>query len=185
MSNPTAKVSELGSINPKLTDPGARPVTHTGLSLPSTGSAIPAQARSGSATRSIAAALGGAIFLSMLPVTMMVPVLKELVGDRFAAGSFWVHSFMSINMIGAVIFAPLGGALADRLGRRKPIIIVAALVDAALLALMPKLTTLSTLLIVRFLEGAGPRRIGGGPSSPHAWSPPWPPPWLLFSWPPW
>ncbi|MEE9297021.1 MAG: MFS transporter [Phycisphaerae bacterium] len=100
-----------------------------------------------------AAALGVALFLAMLPVTMMVPVLKELISDRFAAGSFWTHSFMSMNMIGAVLFAPLGGALADRLGRRKPILIVAACCDALLLWLMPYLTSLGLLLSIRFLEG--------------------------------
>ncbi|MFQ5489970.1 MAG: MFS transporter [Phycisphaerae bacterium] len=128
-------------------------MTQTTLPLPSANSVLPTSSSIRTASRTMAAALGAAIFLSMLPVTMMVPVLKEVVADRFSAGSFWVHSFMSINMVGAVLFAPLGGALADRLGRRKPIVIVAALVDAALLGLMPKLTTLSSLLIVRFLEG--------------------------------
>ena len=100
-----------------------------------------------------AAALGTTLFLAMLPVTMMVPVLKELISDRFTAGSFWTHSFMSINMIGAVLFAPLGGILADRMGRRKPILIIAAFCDAILLWLMPSLTSLGVLLTVRFFEG--------------------------------
>lgn len=101
-----------------------------------------------------AAALGVALFLAMLPVTMMVPVLKELISDRFATGSFWTHSFMSMNMMGAVLFAPLGGALADRLGRRKPILIIAACCDAVLLWLMPYQTSLGVLLSIRFVEGA-------------------------------
>jgi MFS family permease len=94
------------------------------------------------------------LFLSMLPVTMMVPVLKEIVSDRLGASTFWTHSFMSINMIGAVLAAPLGGAMADRLGRRKPILVTALLVDCCLLSLMMKVDTLPTLLIIRFVEGA-------------------------------
>ena len=60
-------------------------------------------------SRRVAAALAVVLFLSMVPVTMLVPVLKELVSDRFNASPFWTHSFMSINMIGAVIAAPIEG----------------------------------------------------------------------------
>lgn len=89
----------------------------------------------------------------MLPVTMMVPVLRELVADRFDASPFWTHSFMSINMIGAVLIAPFGGVLADRFRHRKPVLIVALLVNAALIGLMPRMPSLAALLAVRFFEG--------------------------------
>lgn len=102
----------------------------------------------------IAVPLAATLFLTMLPVTMLVPVLKELVADRFNASSFWTHSFMSINMIGAVLAAPLGGALADRLDKRKPILVMALMIDAALLWAMLQVTTLPVLLIIRFVEGA-------------------------------
>ena len=67
----------------------------------------------------IAVALGAVVFASMVPVTMLVPPLKELIGDQHGAGSFWTHSFMSINMIGAIVASPLIAALADRPGLRK------------------------------------------------------------------
>ncbi len=94
------------------------------------------------------------LFLSMLPVTMLVPVLRELVGDRFQVSAFWTHSFMSVNMIGAVLAAPLGGALADRFGRRKPILVAALLADAALLWALLHATSFPVFLTLRFFEGA-------------------------------
>jgi MFS family permease len=90
----------------------------------------------------------------MLPVTMMVPVLKEIVADRFGGSSFWSHAFMSVNMIGAVVAAPFGGVLADRLGRCKPIVVAALIADAALIWLLMLASSIPALLFFRFLEGA-------------------------------
>ena len=89
-----------------------------------------------------------------MTVTMLVPVLRELVAERFQVSAFWTHSFMSVNMIGAVLAAPLGGALADTLGRRKPILVAALLADAALLWAMLHATAFPVFLTLRFFEGA-------------------------------
>ena len=63
--------------------------------------------RSAPATdRRVVAAIAVSAFLAMIPVTMLVPALKEAVGERFGASAFWTHSFMSVNMIGAVMAAP-------------------------------------------------------------------------------
>ncbi len=103
---------------------------------------------------SVSAALAGTLLLTMLPVTMLVPVLKELVADRFDASSFWTHTFMSINMIGAIIAAPFGGILADRVNRRKHVLVAALLVDAALIGAMVWAPSLPMLLTIRFFEGS-------------------------------
>ena len=55
----------------------------------------------------------------MAPVTIPVPVLRELVQERFAVSELATSLFMSINMLGALLTAPVAGALADRLGRRR------------------------------------------------------------------
>ena len=49
----------------------------------------------------------------MAPVTLPVPVLRSRVGDRFAVSEFSTSLFMSVNMVGAALAAPLAGALAD------------------------------------------------------------------------
>ncbi|EMO29873.1 hypothetical protein LEP1GSC170_1773 [Leptospira interrogans serovar Bataviae str. HAI135] len=45
-----------------------------------------------------------AIFLAMLPVTMIVPVFKEIVKDRFQSGNGEVAWFLSIAMLGSFVF---------------------------------------------------------------------------------
>ena len=40
-------------------------------------------------SRRVAIATGCATFLAMIPVTLVVPVLKELVADRYGASTFW------------------------------------------------------------------------------------------------
>lgn len=93
------------------------------------------------------------MLLTMIPVTMLVPVLKEIVVARYGVSASWAHAFMSINLFGAVLFAPVGGYLADRLRTARPILVVALLVDAALLFAMSLAPTFVTLMTLRFFEG--------------------------------
>lgn len=99
-------------------------------------------------------AVSGMVFLCMVPVTMLVAPLKELVGLRYQAGPFWTHSFMSVNMVGAILAAPLIGLLSDAGGARRRVAAMALFTDAALLTAMGWAPNLTTLLILRFFEGA-------------------------------
>lgn len=66
------------------------------------------------------------LFGLMLPVTGMVPVLSSFTAQRFEGlGQFGSHFFMSINMIGALVGAPVAGLLSDRMGRRKMLAVAA------------------------------------------------------------
>jgi len=93
-------------------------------------------------------------FVVMVPVTMMVAPLKELIAVRYAASAFWTHSFMSVNMIGAILAAPFIGLLADRNRSRKRIAAIALAADAVLLSAMGLMPSLTLILAMRFLEGA-------------------------------
>lgn len=117
--------------------------------------ALPAAERSAEAPYPwrAALALGAGAILAMLPVTIIVPVLKELIADDFAAGTLATHSFMSINMIGAVLSAPLAARLCDRYARRG-VMGVALVVDAAMFAAMALAPTLPLVLTARLFEGA-------------------------------
>jgi MFS family permease len=90
----------------------------------------------------------------MIPVTLPVPILRELVGVRFEVSEFLTSLFMSVNMIGAAIAAPLTGLLADRIGRRRPLVIGALLVDAILFLVLTTDMPFELFLLVRFFEGA-------------------------------
>ncbi len=93
------------------------------------------------------------VFLAVLPVTLLVPVLKPLVADRYPVGAFAVHAFMSINMVGALIAAPVVGWIIDRVGRRRPIVVGTFLADAALLLALNWAPDYTTLIAIRFIEG--------------------------------
>jgi MFS family permease len=89
----------------------------------------------------------------MAPVTLPVPILRSLVGERFEVSELLTSLFMSVNMIGAAIAAPLAGALADRIGKRRPLVVGALLADAAFFALMTIDVPFPLFLAIRFLEG--------------------------------
>jgi MFS family permease len=95
------------------------------------------------------------LFLLMLPVTAMVPVLSELTQGRYPGTSdFARHLFMSVNMVGALVAAPLAGLASDSVGRRTPLIAVGFAINGLALLLIGGEWSYPTILALRFLEGA-------------------------------
>lgn len=92
-------------------------------------------------------------FLVLIPVTLPVPVLRELVKERFGVSELATSLFMSINMVGAFLSAPLAGAVADRVGRRPALVAMALLVDASCFLLLTAELPFAAFLAVRFVEG--------------------------------
>ncbi len=98
-------------------------------------------------------ALGILALLTLVPVTLPVPVLRAMVLERFSVSEFATSSFMSINMVGAILAAPIAGALSDRFGRRRPFIVGALLVDALCFWALTLPVSFTTFMVVRFVEG--------------------------------
>lgn len=98
-------------------------------------------------------ALGLLALLILMPVTLPVPILRELVQERFGVSEALTSLFMSINMIGAFIAAPLAGILADRIGRRRELIVGALLVDAFCFIALPLVGDFAVFMAIRFVEG--------------------------------
>ena len=97
--------------------------------------------------------MGLVALLMLIPVTLPVPVLRELVQERFGVSQLQTSLFMSINMVGAVLAAPLAGTLADRFGRRKQLIVGALLVDGVCFYAMTQDVSFGVFMAVRFFEG--------------------------------
>jgi MFS family permease len=98
-------------------------------------------------------ALGALAVLVLVPVTLPVPVLRALVQERFGVSELLTSLFMSINMAGAVLAAPLAGALADRFGRRPALIVAALVLDAGCFLALTRDVPFSVFMAIRFLEG--------------------------------
>ncbi len=90
----------------------------------------------------------------MLPATMPVTVFKEIVKDRFAAGSESVAYFTSIAMFGSFLFAPLAGFVSDYFRNRRGFIAAFAAINGCMFFGMAEANSLALLLVLRFIEGA-------------------------------
>jgi MFS family permease len=89
----------------------------------------------------------------MAPVTLPVPVLRELVQERFEVSEFLTSLFMSFNMVGGFIAAPIAGAVADRLGDRRWLLVAALAVDALCFWALTAPIPFELFLAIRFFEG--------------------------------
>jgi MFS family permease len=101
-----------------------------------------------------AVVIGAGILLTMLPVTMIVTVLKELVSVRHQVDTFWAHVFMSTSLAGAILFAPLAGVIIDRAKNRQKVIGIALIGNAICFFAMAMAPNFTVLILARFIEGA-------------------------------
>lgn len=93
------------------------------------------------------------IFVHMLPVTLLIPTVRPLFAERGDSESV-MHAFMSLNMLGAAIAAPLAGRFIDRGSLRRRAIFILAILDALLILSFSAALPAPLLLVFRFLEGA-------------------------------
>lgn len=89
----------------------------------------------------------------MAPVTMPVPVLRELVQERFVVSEFETSIFMSINMLGALFAAPFAGSLADRFGHQRALLVGGLVADSLLFLALAQAVSFPAFLVLRFFEG--------------------------------
>ncbi|MCC6476803.1 MFS transporter [bacterium] len=93
------------------------------------------------------------IFVTMLPVTGVVPILKHFVLDGFQVGDSWGHVFLSANMLAAFLFAPFVAGLAEKWGNPKLFLSIAAMLDGLCFIVLPHLELFEVAMAVRFVEG--------------------------------
>jgi MFS family permease len=94
------------------------------------------------------------LLVAMLNLTLVVAGLKELVVDELGGTERDASLFFTIEMLAYILFAPLWGVLSDRLGRRKPLIVIGFAVSALAYAGYRLVDDIPELLILRFVQGA-------------------------------
>ncbi|MCB0275798.1 MAG: MFS transporter [Calditrichaeota bacterium] len=90
----------------------------------------------------------------MIPVTLIVTVLKELVSLRYGVADFWAHAFLSTSLVGAILFSPVAGLLIDRISRRGLLVSLALVGNGLCFFAMAMAPTFAVLMLARFIEGA-------------------------------
>ena len=119
------------------------------------------------------------ILLSALPDAMVVPVLRDLMVERYGATAEQAQAFLAVNLLGAGLAVPL----VRRLRRRFPawsIAAVGAMADGWLLALMWLPVGFPATLALRGAEGVADvmtfaalfQMLGPAASGPLCASPP-------------
>jgi MFS transporter, DHA1 family, tetracycline resistance protein len=98
--------------------------------------------------------LGLLTFLLMLSVSMVYPVLRPFVVDRFDTTITQASLFVSVNLLAYVIFAVVWGAMSDKAGTRRPFIITGLLGNSLMMFLVTRADSLPMVLGLRFIEGA-------------------------------
>jgi len=94
-----------------------------------------------------------AAFLQMLPATLLTPAIRPLVAARHGASEAVMQAFVSLGMLGAVLFVGLFARRLDGLRDDRRTLSCFVLADAALLALLPLAPTWA-FLSLRMVEGA-------------------------------
>jgi MFS family permease len=94
------------------------------------------------------------VFFQMLPATLVAPAIRPLFAMQHGGGEGPMHAFMALNMLGALVAAPIVGLHLDRGGRPRPLFFALCLADACLLAAVATPLPTSVVLGLRTLEGA-------------------------------
>ncbi len=99
------------------------------------------------------------VFASMVSSTLLIPAARPLMAALQPGHEGAIHAFMTVNMAGAIIGAPLVAWWSERTGHRRLAIIVLALIDGSLLYVCSLPLPLWALLGARTLQGAA--NVGG------------------------
>jgi len=94
------------------------------------------------------------LFGSMFNLTLVVAGLKEFIIDDLGGTVTDATLFFSVETIAYILFAPVWGLMSDRLGSRKPFVVIGFLASSALYATYWFVPSVSVLLTIRFVQGA-------------------------------
>jgi MFS family permease len=104
--------------------------------------------------RASARAVAAMAFLVMLGGGIQIPAVRPLFGERLHFSESVMHAFMSVNMLGGMLGAPLAAAWADRRGAHRAVCVALAALDAALLGACTLPLAAGPILALRAMQGA-------------------------------
>ncbi len=107
-------------------------------------------------TRTASPALGAialATFLTLVPITLLVPGLTELVVDRHGGTRFQAHLFVSLNQLAGIVAVPFAMSLHRRFPHTRRWVVALLAVDAVAFLGMGAANTLGELFAWRALDG--------------------------------
>ncbi|MDT8324629.1 MAG: MFS transporter, partial [Bacteroidota bacterium] len=114
-------------------------------------SVIPAEARTSQRQLLL---LGVLAFASTFSTAVVFPNIGSFVRDRFVLTDTQASLFAVTYLIPHVVFAFIWGAVSDRYGKRRVLLVTGYVVTAVFHFMLPFITTYPMLLLVRFGEGA-------------------------------
>ena len=94
------------------------------------------------------------LFLAMVPVTIVAPLLYELLVKRLHASPLSAHLFMSVNMVAGIAAAPLVIRLSRLTGGPSRWLVGALALDGAAFWMMGQCVTVTAVMAWRAVEGA-------------------------------
>ena len=94
------------------------------------------------------------LFGAMFNLTLVVAGLKEFIIDELGGTVTQATLFFSVETLAYIIFAPVWGLVSDRYGRRRPFIVLGFLGSALVYSLYSTVSSVTVLLILRFVQGA-------------------------------
>jgi MFS family permease len=95
-----------------------------------------------------------AMFLALVPVTLLVPGLDELVIGAHGGSQSAAHAFMTVNMVAGMVAVPFMMRRLRRLGDLRWLLAALFLIDAVAFVGMGRAGSLNALLAFRVLDGA-------------------------------
>ena len=94
-----------------------------------------------------------ATFLTLVPLTLLVPALTELVVDRHGGTRFHAHLFVALNQLAGIVAVPVAMRWHRRLGSTRRWVIALLALDAVAFLGMWRADSLGALFAWRALDG--------------------------------
>jgi MFS family permease len=95
-----------------------------------------------------------ATICTLIPVTLLVPGLRELVQVAHGGSASAAHAFMTVNMLSGIVAVPLVMRWQRRAGSVRAWVASLLLLDAVVFLAMRAAPSLSSLMALRVLDGA-------------------------------